>query len=165
MTVQELLDTMPACDLVEIVVRKTGHGQWIQGYRIGKEAKVYPAEVTAEIRELKGLNEYKSPPVYLEKDEIIDCKVGFNLPMKVICKDCHKLPEHIGKLEVCSVLPRHVPYFHKNALTHNDFALDINCYPDGFIPEKYIVAKETAQISSLEGQMSIEDFYGSEVIE
>lgn len=164
MTVQELLDCMPNCNLVEIVIRKTGHGQWIQGYRIGKEAKIYPAEVNAEIREIKGLKEYTSPRVDLNEGEIVDVERGFHLPMKVICKDCHKLPDHIGGLEVCSALPRHVPFFHKDALTHNDFALDINCYPDGFIPEKIIEAKETPQIRSLEGQMCIEDFYGKEFI-
>lgn len=165
MTVQELLDVMYECDLVEIVIRKTGHGQWIQGYRIGKEAVIYPSEVTAEIREMKGIKEYKSPEVCLEDGEIIDCRVGFHLPMKVICKDCHKLPDHIGRLEVCSALPRHVPSFHQNQLTHNEFKLDINCYPDGFIPERFVEAREVKKISDKMNQLSFDDFYGKDLIQ
>ena len=159
MTVQELMDAMPNCNLVEIVIRKTGHGQWIQGYRIGKNAKIYPAEVNAEVRELKGLKEYKTPEVYLDAGEVIDITKGYNLPLKVICKDCHKLPPHIGNLEVCDVLPRHVPQFHGFYLTHNEFSADINVYPEGFIPEPLIEAKETKQIGGIPGQLCLEDYF------
>lgn len=163
MTVQELLDVMSFCDLVEIVIRKTGHGQWIQGFRIGKEAVIYPSEVTAEIREMKDIKEYRSPRVCLEDGEIIDCRVGFHLPMKVICRDCHKLPEQIGRLEVCSALPRHVPEFHGAQLTHNEFSLEINCYPDDYVPDVYIEAKEVQKsIDGIEGQLSLEDFMGGQ---
>lgn len=163
MTVQELLDTMPCCDLVEIVVRKTGHGQWIQGYRVGKNAMIYPSEVSAEIRELKGMKEYHSHRVDLEEGEIVDVKVGFHLPMKVICKDCHKLPDHIGRLEVCSVQPRHIPFFHNDQLTHNEFSLNINCYPDCFIPDRFVEARETKRIPDTMNQLSFDDFYGKEL--
>lgn len=158
MTVKELIDAAPFCDVVEIVVRKEGHGQWIQGYRIGVNAKIYPSEITAEIRELKGLKEYWNPPIPLEYGEEIDFnRIGLlkNLPMRVICKDCHKLPDYIGRLEVSSYQPRHIPSYHKDQLTHNDFDLDINCYPDNYAPMIEAAESKTEQ---LPGQMSIEEF-------
>ena len=155
MTVQELMDVMSFCDLLEVVVRKTGHGQWVQGYRIGKEAKIFPSEQTAEMRESRGLKSYENKTIYLEEGTEVDIKRGFDLPMKVICKDCHKLPEYIGNLEVCDALPRNVPQFHGDNLTHNSFALDVDCYPDNYTPEKYIPSKVTEEIE--DNQMSIFD--------
>jgi len=162
MTVQELMDVMPYCNLLEIVVRKTGHGQWIQGYRIGKEAKVFPSEQTVEEWESHSFRSNDHRIIHLKKGQEIDIGKGYNLPMKVICKDCHKLPEHIGSLEVCSVQPRHIPQFHKEALTHNDFALNVNCCPDNYVPEKHISSKDvtTKAIESeqIAGQISLFDY-------
>lgn len=163
MTLQELMDIAPDCDLIEVVVRKDGHGQWVQGYRVGKDAKIYPSEITAEIRELKGLKEYRETlhDVRLSAGEVVKFNKAYSnsCPMTVICKDCHKLPTEIGKLEVCMMLPRHVPSFHKEQLTHNDFALDIWCYPPEHIPQVEVkeVKQETEQ---LEGQLSIFDLEG-----
>lgn len=157
MTVQELMDAMPCCDLLEVVVRQTGHGKWIQGYRIGKDAKIYPSEYTVEEWEKRSFRSYDRRVQHLEEGTEVDIRHGFDLPMKVICKDCHKLPENIGRLEVCDVLPRNVPSFHKDALTHNNHSLDVNCYPDSYMPERYIPSKDVT-IKGIEGQMNLEDW-------
>lgn len=153
MTVQELMDAMPYCDLLEVVVRQTGHGKWVQGYRIGKEAKIFPSEYTIEEWEKHTFRKYSVK--FLEEGQEVDIRHGYDLPMKVICKDCHRLPGNIARLEVCSALPRHVPVFHKDALTHNAFALEVDCYPDGFIPERAIESKEI--VNEIDGQMDIMD--------
>lgn len=156
MTVQELMDAMIFCDLLEVVVRKTGHGQWIQGYRIGKEAKIFPAECTVEEWERRELRYVSRKTRYLEEGTEVDIRHGHDLPMKVICKDCHRLPEYIGRLEVCSIQPRHIPQFHKEALTHNDFSVNIDCYPDNYVPERFIESKDVTN-AQIEGQMDIMD--------
>lgn len=134
MTVKELLDAATFCDLAEIVIRNSGRGRWIQGYRIGKDAKIYPSEVTAEIQEARGLKvEYTTHTISLKENEIVDIDhagIIDKIPMRVICKDCRKgLPKELWNLKVCDFQPRHIPTFHKEQLTHNDFALEINCYP------------------------------------
>ena len=137
MTVKELLDAALFCDLAEIIVRQNGGGKWIQGYRIGKNAKIYPSEVTAEMKEAREIKEYFAT-INLKEGEVVEFnKTGIlnQLPMKVICKDCRDcLPEEIGRLRVKRFQPRHVPSFHKEQLTHNDFALEINCYPEEETP-------------------------------
>lgn len=157
MTVQELMDVMAFCDLLEVVVRKTGRGQWIQGYRIGKEAKIFPSEQTIEEIETRSFRSYDHRCINLEEGQEIDIKRGYDCPMKVICRDCHKLPEYIGRLEVCDALPRHVPQFHGEALTHNDFTLDVNCYPDNYEPEKYIPSRDVTVKAIEDGQMNLFD--------
>lgn len=159
MTLQELLDASPFCDSIEVIVRKEGHGMWIQGYRIGKNANIYPSEITAELRELKGLKEYGSTSAYLDEGEEVDVKIGSHLPMKVICKDCHKLPNNIANLEVCSIQPRHIAYLHKDIMTHNEYSLEVFCYPDNYVTEKRIETKEDA---NLIGQMDIFGYLESE---
>ena len=134
MTLKELLDAATFCDLAEIIIRTSGRGRWIQGYRIGKDAKIYPSEVTAEIQEARGLKvEYSTHSINLKENEIVDVNhsaIMDKLPMRVICKDCRKgLPKELWNLKVCDFQPRHIPTFHKEQLTHNDFALEINCYP------------------------------------
>ena len=158
MTVQELMDAMPFCDLLEVVVRQTGHGKWLQGYRIGKDAKIYPSEYTVEEWEKRAFRSYDRKVVNLEEGAEIDVRHGYDLPMKVICKDCHKLPENIGRLEVCDIVPRHVPSFHKEALTHNEHSLDVNCYPDNYTPERFIPSKDVT-VKGIDGQMSLFDLY------
>lgn len=156
MTVQELMDAMPFCDLAEIVIRKTGHGQWIQGYRIGKNAKIFPSEYTVEEIEKRSFRSYERRIIHLEEGEEINIKHGFDLPMKVICRDCHKLPENVGRLEVCDIIPRNVPTFHGEALTHNNHSLEVNCYPDDFIPERIVESKDVT-VKQIDGQMDIMD--------
>lgn len=159
MTVKELIDVSPYCDLVEVVVRKNGHGQWIQGYRVGKEAKLYPCNLTKEVMERFKVESHLKT-VHLQEGQEVDCSHGSReLPMKVICKDVSKIPDNIGKLIVAHVQPRHIPSFHKEQLTHNDFAYNIDCYPDGYVPE---VEKKDTDWENLEGQLTIDDWLGEE---
>lgn len=164
MTVQELMDVMFNCDLIEVVVRQTGFGKWIQGYRVGKDARIFPSEYTVEEWEKRNFMSYERRTVHLEEGAEVDIRHGFDLPMKVICKDCHKLPEYIGRLEVSHVIPRNVPRFHKDPLTHNNHSLEVVCYPDNYVPEKYIESKDvtTKKLNGYEGQISIDDWLGGE---
>jgi len=154
MTVKELIEVSPYCDLVEVVVREKGCGKWLQGYRIGKEAKLYPANITNEIKEQLHLKS-RLRAVSLEPGQELNC-FSYQLPLKVIFKSVSRIPDSIGNLIIYSVQPRNIPQLHGEALTHNDFMYDINCYPDGFIPESD--EKEKPQSSQLEGQMEIMDF-------
>ena len=157
MTVKELIDAAIFCNVAEIVIRENGgHGRWIQGYRIGKEAKIYPSELTMEVRELMGLKAYQSGTYCCNEGEIFDIRKSAHLPMKIICKDVHKLPEAIGALEVADFIPRKVYPIHKNNLISNSHELEIACYPVEAIPDKFVECK-VVQPEQLEGQMSIED--------
>lgn len=164
MTVKELIDVSPFCDLVEVIVREHGHGQWVQGYRVGKNAKLYPVNLSVKLREQFGQKTYESHTIVLEKDQEIDCEQGRGLPMKVICKDVAKIPDYIGNLKICDIQPRHIPQIHRDALTHNDFAYDIDCFPDGFVPESP-KEQEKAQkvIEEMDGQMSVDDWFANTV--
>lgn len=159
MTIKELLEVSPSCDTIEIVVRKNGHGQWLQGYRVGKEVRVYPIEQSREFIELKGLNQYDRSSYRLAPNEIIDVlRGGNNLKMKIICKEPLKAPNEILDLEISHIQPRHIPMYHKEALTHNEFSYDIDCYPPAYRIE--IQELETKEIldRQLDGQLSIADF-------
>lgn len=167
MTVGELINAATFCDIAEIIVRKGGNGQWVQGYRIGKNAKIFPSEVTAEIRERHGLRKLDCSTISLKEGEQEEfCKAGFKMPMKVICSDIHKnyISEDILNLEVCSFQPRNIPHFHRDALTHNEFALDVNCYvPEEGIPVREAKPKKEKKAAvdnddELPGQMRIEEF-------
>lgn len=164
MTVQELMDAMPFCDLLEVVVRQTGHGRWIQGYRVGKEAKIYPSEYTVEEWENRSLISHERKVRYPEDGTEVDIRHSFDLPMKVICKDCHKLPDNVGRLEVCDIIPRYVPQFHRDGLTHNNHSLEVNCYPDNYIPERFIPSKDVTAKRIDDDQMTFEDL-GIEVMD
>lgn len=151
MTVKELIDVSPFCDLVEVVIREHGHGKWVQGYTVGKNAKLSPCHWTKELRE-----KYKASynqTVYLEDGAEEDAQMGNRgLPMKILCRDVRKLPDYIGNLIICDVQPRNIPEIHKNGLTHNDFSYDIDCFPDGYEPPK-----EEKEEPMMEGQLSVED--------
>lgn len=156
MTVKELVDAAPFCDAIEIVVRTNGCGQWIQGYRISKFAEQWKAEHTVELGE-KIKFRYGDKAPQLSDGEIRDVIHGYNLPMKIIKKDVSKLPDYVANLQVYNFQPRHIPSFHKEQLFHNEFSLDINCYPEGFVPEIEKVDKEDLK-KQLEGQTNIFDF-------
>ena len=160
MTVRELVETATNCDAIEIVVREHGYGQWIQGYRISKYAKQWKVEHTVEMQE-KVIKVYGDKAPELTDGEIRDVYHGYNLPMKIIKKDVSKIPDYVANLQVCSFQPRHIPSFHREQLTHNEFALDINCYPEGFVPEIEKVDKEDPN-EQLEGQTNIFDFIEEE---
>lgn len=159
MTVKELLEVCPSCDLVEIVIRAEGSGKWIQGFRIGKDAAVFPAEITKEVIEKLRLERNHRGTAYLEEGEEIEFrKLGAQLPMKVICQDVKKLPEHIANLRVCWAQPRTIPRLHPDPLTDNRFSFDISCFPDGYEEPEEEGKKDT----QLVGQMSLADIVGGE---
>lgn len=160
MTVKELVDAAPNCDAIEIVVRTNGCGQWIQGYRISKYAEQWKAEHTVEMQE-KVVKVYGDKAPDLTDGEIRDVYHGYNLPLKIIKRDVSKLPDYVANLQVFSFQPRHIPSFHREQLTHNEFSLDINCYPDGFVPEVESEKKDDPN-KQLEGQTNIFDFMEEE---
>lgn len=149
MTVKELIDVSFDCDLVEVVVREEGFGKWIQGYRIGKNAELFPVEITKEVLEKYKLEQGRRRVIPLEEDQEIDCMHAINLPMKVICKDVKKMPDYIGNLKISYVIPRKVPVLHKGVMVNNDHAYDITCYPDGYVEP----VEEQKQEKDLEGQI------------
>lgn len=147
--VRDILLTAMACQLVEIVIREYGHGKWIQGYRVGLDAKYYPSEkpILGELPHLKIGDTY-------------DIKRPMGLPLKIIKRSFDKLPDEVLDLEVCDWLPYFDPGIMrmkgKESLTCNDFQLHINCYPDGFVPIP-IVESEHKRLK-IDGQMTITDF-------
>lgn len=162
MTVKELVEAAPFCDTLEIVVREHGSGKWIQGYRIGKNVEIYPYECRAEIREGNIVGRVfseigkKKPP--LKDGEEKDIFHSMNLKMKVIKKDVVHLPDNVAQLQVCSFQPRHIPGYHKEPMTHNDFKLDIRAYPEGWVPEKEQPKTKDNDGDQIPGQMNILDF-------
>lgn len=160
MTVKELIEAGHFCDSAEIIVREKGCCKWIQGYRIGKNIDIFPCEYTIEVQEtLKGkwgkhIDGRHQPR--LTKGEIRDIYHAFGLPMKLIKKDVRNLPENVANLKVCNFQPRHIPSFHLDAMTHNEFLLEINAYPDGYVEE--VKEKKENKHEELEGQMNIMDF-------
>jgi len=163
MNVKELVSAAPNCDSVEIVVREHGSGRWIQGYRVGKDIEQFPCEYSIEVREAIDGHKYTKhidgrSEKRLNKGEIRDVLHGMNLPMKLIKKNVEHLPDNVAQLQVCSFQPRHIPSFHREAMTHNEFTLDINCYPEGWKPEPPKVEKTSDDI---EGQMNLFDLMGN----
>lgn len=159
MTVRELVECATFVKNVEIVIRTIGESsKWIQGYRIGKDAKIYPYEYRAEVREK---NPHKTET--LKPGEEADVIHSQELPLKVIAVDPQKMPDAIADLEVRWYQPRHLFKLHKEQLTSNDFDLDIVAYPPKVAKELKKPIQDKAS-SELEGQMSLDDFYTKEKI-
>lgn len=163
MTVKDLVECSFFVKNIEVIIRENGGGTWIQGFRIGKDAMLYRYEHCAEHREQRGM--FGTDLYKLKDDEILDAKTSSNLPMKVMCIEPKKAPKEILDLVVHDYQPRHIPSFHGEALTHNDFDLEINCYPPER-QEKLAVYREINEDKiddgQLAGQMSIEDFLGGD---
>lgn len=159
MTVKELVEAGTSCDCIEVVVREEGCRHWIQGYRVGKNVDVYPSEYSIEYLEEKQRYEstYGDKMPRMRPSEIRELRRGRGMPIKVIKKDVHNLPDNIADLQVYDYQPRHIPSFHREQLTHNEFSLNVNCYPEGWQAEP-IEESKVQKTGQLEGQMSIEDF-------
>lgn len=141
MTVKELIDVMPFCEDVNVIVRQDGSGKWIQGYRVGLNAQLHPSEIwPAELCQNFGCT------YTLQAGEEFDAHVSTGMPVKVMHGDVHRLPKNVGNLTVCHVQPRHLLH---NSFD-NEFELEIWCYPDGWTPEK------PADTAPEDGQMSFE---------
>lgn len=118
---------------IEVVVRD--NGKWVQGYRIGKDAEVYPYEKRVELIEA-GIKDDYHKTIRLKKEQIADVlKIG-GLKMKVIAKRVSNAPDYVKALQVEYIIPRHIREIHGEQLFHNAFDLDITCYPEGFVPRE-----------------------------
>ena len=166
MTVRDLVECSLFLKNMEIVVRENGGGKWLQGFRIGKDASIYPLEACAEHREERGL--FGTDYYKLKEGETVEVKrwTWQTVPIKVMCIEPKKAPKEILDLVVKDYQPRHIPSLHGEALTHNDFDLDIDCYPPDQA-EKLAVFREVQEIEKkdddqLAGQMNIEDFLGGD---
>ena len=159
MTVRELIEPATFVQNVEIVIRTTGQSStWIQGFRIGPMAKIYPYEYRAEVREKK-----PHPTETLKPGEEVDILHFDDLPMKVISVDPNKMPDAIASLQVRWYQPRHLYKLHGEQLTSNFFDLDIVAYPPE-VAEELKAPKSDKASEDIEGQMSLEDFYTKEKI-
>lgn len=149
---------------MEIVVREGGKGQWIQGFRISKKARLHPVDCTIENRELY-------PWIKTNKNGDYNCAVPQgesviihqpfrNFPVKVMCIDPKKAPKDVLDLEVSRYLPRNIPVLHGDACFNNGFNLEIWAYlPEP--SEKPAIFKEQTKADiddQLEGQMTIEEW-------
>ena len=89
MTIKELVECATFVQNVEIVIRTTGlSSTWIQGYRIGPKAKIYPYEYRVEERERRP---HKTET--LKPGEEADVIHSQELPLKVIAVDPKRMPE------------------------------------------------------------------------
>ena len=161
MTVRDLVECAYFVKNIQIIIRENGGGRWFQGFRIGKDAMLYKYEHCAEHREQRGM--FGTDLYKLKDGEILDTTTVYNLPMKVMCIEPKKAPKEVLDLVVHHYQPRHIPSFHGEALTHNDFDLNIDCFP----PERQEKLAEYREIvedkvdgEQIAGQMSIEDFLG-----
>ena len=162
MTVRDLVSCAPELEGMEIVVRENGGGKWIQGFRISSKAKLYPADMTIEHKELHPWideNERLRHGQRVPEGEIVDIRTGTllsQLPIKVMCIEPRKAPKDVLDLEVRWYLPRNIPTVHGERLFHNSFSLEINCYPPER-QEKLAMYREVDE--QREGQMNIEDWF------
>lgn len=160
MTVRELIECSYFVKNVEIEVRD--NGKWIQGYRIGRDAEIYIYEECAEYQEYRG--RFGIAPYKLKPGEEADVfKWTRELPMKIMCIDPKKAPKKVLDLRVNHYQPRHIPYFHGDSLTHNDFDLNIVAYP----PEEGKLLEpepKEAKKDDIDGQLCLDEFFEKEQI-
>lgn len=148
---------------MEVIIRDKG--KWVHGWRIGPHAKLYRYEHCAEFQHLR--NQFGYGVVYLEPGQIAEVKeASAQLPKTIMCLKPKEAPKEVLDLKVNYYQPRHIPEFHKEQLTHNDFALEIVCFP----PDQevdVITAKIKAAMNKqdeIEGQMSLDQFFSTEKI-
>ena len=162
MTVKELVETAPFCDTVEVIIRENGNGQWIQGFLIGKNIDTYPAFQRKDyIEYIKSHpNSHSDKRTLKDGEEVEGTHGGCGLPMKLIKRSVSNIPDKVANLQVCSFQPRHIPSYHKEALTHNEFQLNLCAYPEGWEPEREQPKSEAKNNDSkqIPGQMNLLDF-------
>lgn len=169
MTVGELVELSPFCELLEVIIRKEGHGQWIYGYRIGKDVEIYPAEYSAEVQELRSLKEYtpynNKQIVKLKEGDVFQVTTEYmplrnDMKMEVICKDVHtRLPKKVADLEICTIRPAKVHMKSKiGDWNSSDHTYLLDCFPpaQGIRIETRQQASKPCEIED-SGQMTLED--------
>ena len=136
MTVGELIEVFgDNLKNIEVVIRENGDSKYIQGYRVGEHAEIYPYEKRVELIEA-GIKDDYHKQVRLRHGAIKDVLQIGGLKMKVIAKKVKNAPEYIKELEICHAIPRRIYQLHGEQLINNTFDLEINCYPDGFEPKE-----------------------------
>ena len=169
MTVREMVEAAGE-DLegLQIKVIEYGSRNWIQGYRISKNARLYPADARIENREKypwakencsygHGFN------MPVPDGEILTVYDSFNpYPIKVMCIEPKKAPDEVLDLEVRSFLPRNLPTIHGQQLFSNYFSLEILAY----VPKEGIKVTNTPEekAKDIDGQLNLEEFYEKERI-
>ena len=169
MTVGELMEVSPFCELLEVIIRKEGHGQWLYGYRIGKDVEIYPAEYSAEVQELRSLKEYtpynNKQIVKLKEGDVFQVTTEYmplrnDMKMEVICKDVHtRLPKKVADLEICQIRPRKVHMESKiGDWSSWEHSYIMDCFPQahGIRIETRQQASKPSEIEN-SGQMTLED--------
>ena len=160
MTVRELVEGAPFLKNIQVIVRKNGDSSWIQGFRIGPDAKIYKREYRVEEREHNLISlerDYK-----LKEGEVIDITQEHfwsehPCPMKVMCVSPTRAPKDVLDLVVCDYLPRHFSEY--DAL---DFDLDIDCYPPEHQEKLAVyrkVKEDTNTDEQLKGQIWLDKSY------
>lgn len=163
---------------MEVVIRDMGY--WVYGYRIGPHAKIYRYEHCAEYREQRnqlGFGEVKLKPG--ETADVIKWPPD-SCPMTIMCVKPEKAPEEVLDLEVNYYQPRHMPEFHGEQLTHNEYSLEIVCsVPDLMLAPRKVkewflkncqtetngpFKQPKAGSEDIDGQMSLDQFYQTEKV-
>lgn len=146
---------------MEVIIRD--HGKWVYGYRIGENAAIYRCEHCAEYQELRG--QFGVNWLQLKPGQSAEVTNWGSIKTKVICCEVSKAPKEVLELEVNYYQPRHIPEFHKEQLTHNDFAMEIVCYPpDNLDQVNARIEAAQKKDDGMEGQMSLDQFYETEEI-
>ena len=136
MTVRELIDTTDgSCTLAFIVIRENeGRGHWVHGYRIGKDISLLPCDQDGVVRRMYAKGSAWHGSITLNPGDVINHK-RWSLPITTICKAPEKAPKEVLDLEVSHWLARNVPPFYgKERVASNDFALDIECFTPDYVP-------------------------------
>lgn len=154
MTVKELCQVDPYAEDIEVVVRENGNSKWIQGYRIGKNAHLFPYDRRIENR---AIHSFGFKEADLKAGESADIVSAGGLPTKVIKKSVNNMPEEVANLIVSYFIPRSIPAVYGEALTHIEHSLEIICFPDGWeFKEEKQKSIDVDENGQLIGQMSFE---------
>ena len=139
MTLVELLE-VAWCDAVEVIVREDGVGQWLYGYKIGKNVKVgkydYYQNKDGEL--------VQSGKFFHPEKAIEICRHDRHCRMLVIPKNISNLPKDL----------KHIPKEAQELQVHLfratyigegiQHGLEVWCYPKGYVvPVQEIITKRT----------------------
>ena len=159
MKVQELIDTFGwDVGYAEVVVRERGCSKWIFAYRYGPQAYIGKYEKVISDKVLESSREYRSMLVPKGKEYKVDPHVGVNGEKCLMKVGNKKLPKKISELEVCSwrcmqSLAPKAPHD-----SRNHYAILIDAFQEGYIPEPKQEHEQKAPDPQLEGQISITEW-------
>ena len=154
MTVGELVPLFPFLKRLDVVVRETGHGKWVYGWRIMEDAEIFPAENFVDKDKDPRTHHLGCVPLESIGVKEVEVQNGIGIKLKVIDRAPRKMPKEVAALQICDIVPRGI-----RSLSSLDHDLEINCYPDGYEPE-VVKANKAAGDDQLYGQMDISDILG-----